>query len=216
MSILKINKNNNEVKMTNNKKAVVFSDGKIKRFEKIVKQQTEEKKRELNRALNNKVDEVFNKKFQQFLKEFKVKKELEDLKKASDQLDTFERQLEDKKRILKDAVKFHSKKVEAICERQGKINGYEHRIHWGYDSDYNDYKTKLENICREELTKQFRKSTKEGQELDKIDNKVNNLLMTLSYPNLVAEEVDLNKALEDGSSMLSIALNPNTLKQISN
>ena len=202
--------------MSTTKKAVIFSDGKIKRFEKIVKQQTEEKKQELNRALDNKVDEVFDKKFQQFLKEFKVKKELEDLKKASDQLDTFERQLEDKKRILKDAVKLHSKKVETICERQGKINGYEHRIHWGYDSDYNDYKTKLENICREELTKQFRKSTKEGQELDKIDNKVNNLLMTLSYPNLVAEEVDLNKALEDGSSMLSIALNPNTLKQISN
>jgi len=202
--------------MSTTKKAVIFSDGKIKRFEKIVKQQTEEKKQELNRALDNKVDEVFDKKFQQFLKEFKVKKELEDLKKASDQLDTFERQLEDKKRILKDAVKFHSKKVETICERQSKINGYEHRIHWGYDSDYNDYKTKLENICREELTKQFRKSTKEGQELDKIDNKVNNLLMTLSYPNLVAEEVDLNKALEDGSSMLSIALNPNTLKQVSN
>jgi hypothetical protein len=203
--------------MSTTKKAVIFSDGKIKRFEKIVKQQTEEKKQELNRALDNKVDEVFDKKFQQFLKEFKVKKELEDLKKASDQLDTFERQLEDKKRILKDAVKFHSKKVETICERQSKINGYEHRIHWGgYDTDYNDYRTKLENICREELTKQFRKSTKEGQELDKIDNKVNNLLMTLSYPNLVAEEVDLNKALEDGSSMLSIALNPNTLKQISN
>ncbi len=202
--------------MSTTKKAVIFSDGKIKRFEKIVKQQTEEKKQELNRALDNKVDDVFDKKFQQFLKEFKVKKELENLKKASDQLDTFERQLEEKKRILKDAVKLHSKKVEAICERQGKINGYENRIHWGYDSDYNDYKTKLENICREELTKQFRKSTKEGQELDKIDNKVNNLLMTLSYPNLVAEEVDLNKALEDGSSMLSIALNPNTLKQISN
>jgi len=203
--------------MSTTKKAVIFSDGKIKRFEKIVKQQTEEKKHELNRALDNKVDEVFDKKYQQFLKEFKVKKELEDLKKASDQLDTFERQLEEKKRTLKDAVKLHSKKVETICERQAKINGYEHRIHWGaYDTDYNDYKTKLENICREELTKQFRKSTKEGQELDKIDNKVNNLLMTLSYPNLVAEEVDLNKALEDGSSMLSIALNPNTLKQISN
>ena len=202
--------------MSTTKKAVIFSDGKIRRFEKIVKQQTEEKKQELNRTLDNKVDEVFDKKFQQFLKGFKVKKELEDLKKASDQLEDFERQLEEKKRTLKDAVKLHSKKVESICERQGKINGYEHRIHWDYDSDYNDYKTKLENICREELTKQFRKSTKEGQELNKIDNKVNNLLMTLSYPNLVAEEVDLNKALEDGSSMLSIALNPNTLKQISN
>ena len=202
--------------MSTTKKAVIFSDGKIKRFEKIVKQQTEEKKQELNRTLDNKVDEVFDKKFQQFLKEFKVKKELEDLKKASDQLDTFERQLEEKKRTLKDAVKLHAKKVETICERQAKING--HSIyHWGgYDTDYNDYKSKLENICREELTKQLRKSTKEGQELDKIDNKVNNLLMTLSYPNLVAEEVDLNKALEDGSSMLSIALNPNTLKQISN
>ena len=201
--------------MSTTKKAVIFSDGKIKRFEKIVKQQTEEKKAELNRALDNKVDEVFDKKFQQFLKEFKVKKELENLKKASDQLDTFERQLEEKKRTLKDAVKLHAKKVETICERQAKING--HNIYWGgYDTDYNDYKSKLENICREELTKQFRKSTKEGQELDKIDNKVNNLLMTLSYPNLVAEEVDLNKALEDGSSMLSIALNPNTLKQISN
>ena len=201
--------------MTTTKKAVIFSDGKIKRFEKIVKQQTEEKKAELNRALDNKVDEVFDKKFQLFLKDFKVKKELENLKKASDQLDTFERQLEEKKRTLKDAVKLHAKKVETICERQAKISG--HNIYWGgYDTDYNDYKSKLENICREELTKQFRKSTKEGQELDKIDNKVNNLLMTLSYPNLVAEEVDLNKALEDGSSMLSIALNPNTLKQISN
>jgi len=201
--------------MSTTKKAVIFSDGKIKRFEKIVKQQTEEKKQELNRALDNKVDEVFDKKYQQFLKEFKVKKELEDLKKASDELDLFERQLEDKTRSLKEAVKNGCKKVKAICERQSKINGYSNNFGF-YDNDFNDLNSKLENICREELTKQFRKSTKEGQELDKIDNKVNNLLMTLSYPNLVAEEVDLNKALEDGSSMLSIALNPNTLKQISN
>ena len=201
--------------MSTTKKAVIFSDGKIKRFEKIVKQQTEEKKHELNRALDNKVDEVFDKKYQQFLKGFKVKKELDILKKASDELDAFERQLEDKKRSLKEAVKNGCKKVRAICERQSKINGYSTDFSF-YDNDYNDFNSKLENICREELTKQFRKSTKEGQELDKIDNKVNNLLMTLSYPNLVAEEVDLNKALEDGSSMLSIALNPNTLKQISN
>ena len=89
MSILKINKNNNEVKMTNNKKAVVFSDGKIKRFEKIVKQQTEEKKRELNRALDNKIDGIFDKKYSSFLKDIKVKKELDNLKKASKELDAF-------------------------------------------------------------------------------------------------------------------------------
>ena len=124
--------------MTTTKKAVVFSDGKIKRFEKIVKQQTEEKKAQLNRALDNKVDEVFDKKYQQFLKEFKVKKELETLKKASDELEAFERTLEDKKRTLKDAVKLHAKKVRVICERQAKING--HNTDFGYyDNDYSDF-----------------------------------------------------------------------------
>jgi|TARA_S200002703_G_C3711390_1_gene218497 hypothetical protein len=199
--------------MTNNKKAVIFSDGKIKRFEKIVKQQTDEKKRELNRSLDNKVDDVFDKKYTLFLKDIKVKKDLDILKKASDELEVFERQLEDKKRRLKDAVKIACKKVNTICQRQAKINNWNSSFYGGYDDDYSDYNSKLENICREEITKQLRKSTKEGQELDAIDNKVNNLLMTLSYPNLVASEVDLNKALEDGSSMLSIALNPNTLKR---
>tara|TARA_R110002049_G_scaffold134961_1_gene294487 strand:- start:421 stop:1029 length:609 start_codon:yes stop_codon:yes gene_type:complete len=202
--------------MSTTKKAVVFSDGKIKRFEKIVKQQTEEKKRELNRELDNKVDDLFDKQYPSFLKGIKVKKELDILKKVSDELDLFERQLEDKKRHLKNAVDDACKKVQTICARQSKINGWSLHFEGYYDDSYSDFNSKLENVCREEITKQLKKSTKEGQELDKIDNKVNNLLMTLSYPNLVAEEVDLNKALEDGSSMLSIALNPNTLKQISN
>ena len=37
-----------------------------------------------------------------------------------------------------------------------------------------------------------------------------NLLLTLSYPNLKAKAVDLNKALENGGSMLN-CFNPNTL-----
>jgi len=40
--------------------------------------------------------------------------------------------------------------------------------------------------------------------------------LTLSYPNLTAKAVDLNEALKNGSSMLTIALNPNTLKRIEN
>ena len=73
---------------------------------------------------------------------------------------------------------------------------------------------KLNSICRDEIVKQLNKSTPQGKELENIDNQVNNFLLTLSYPHLVAEEVDLNKALASGSSMLSIALNPNTLKRI--
>ena len=196
-------------------KQVIFSDKKIKVYEKIIKEETAEKKRELNRALDNKVDEVFDKKYQSFLKDIKVKKDLETLKKATVELTNFERSIENKLKALKDAVKSQAKKVETICERQSKINGWD--VYWGhYDSDYNDFNSKLEKICRDELIKQFRKSTKEGAELDAIDGKVKNLLLTLSYPNLTAKAVDLNEALKNGSSMLAIALNPNTLKRIEN
>ena len=196
-------------------KQVIFSDKKIKVYEKIIKEETAEKKRELNRALDNKVDEVFDKKYQLFLKDIKVKKELETLKKASQDLTNFERSIENKLQALKDAVKSHAKKVETICERQSKINGWDE--YWSnYDNDFDDFNQKLTRICRDELTKQFRKTTVEGKELDAIDGKVKNLLLTLSYPNLTAKAVDLNEALKNGSSMLTIALNPNTLKRIEN
>ena len=196
-------------------KQVVFSDKKIKTYEKTIKESTAEKKRQLNRALDNMVDKVFNKKYQLFLKDIKIKKDLQELKKVSDELTNFERSIENKLEALKDAVKSQAKKVETICQRQAKINGWD--VYFGsYDSEYDDYNSKLEKICREELTNQFRKSTKEGQELDKLDDYARNLLLTLSYPNLMARAVDLNEALGNGSNMLDYALNPNTLKQIEN
>ena len=196
-------------------KQVIFSDKKIKVYEKIIKDETAEKKRELNRALDNKVDEVFDKKYQLFLKDIKVKKDLEALKKVTEDLTNFERSIENKLEALKDAVKSHAKKVQVICERQSKIHDWD--VYWGhYDNDFDEFNGKLEKICRDELMKQFRKSTKEGQELDKLDDYAKNLLLTLSYPNLMARAVDLNEALGNGSNMLNYALNPNTLKQIEN
>jgi len=196
-------------------KQVIFSDKKIKVYEKIIKEETAEKKRELNRSLDNKVDEVFDKKYQLFLKDIKVKKELETLKKVNQDLTNFERSIENKLDALKDAVKSQAKKVQSICERQSKVNDWNESFYYS-DYDYEDYNKKLSQICRDELTKQFRKSTIEGKELDAIDGKVKNLLLTLSYPNLTAKAVDLNEALKNGSSMLTIALNPNTLKRLEN
>jgi len=194
------------------KKAVIFSDGKIKRFEKIVKEQTQEKKRELNRAIDGLVDKQIDKKYILFLKDLKINKALDKHKKTCEELDVFERNLENKKKQLEDDKSKSGQAVEDIFNRQAKINDWSTSI---YDDDtYSEIERKLKSICRDEIVKQLSKSTKEGQELENIDNQVNNLLMTLSYPNLVADEVDLNKALEDGSSMLSIALNPNTLKRI--
>ncbi len=139
---------------------------------------------------------------------------MEALKKATIELKNFERSIENKLEALKDAVKSQAKKVQVICERQAKINDFDE--YFGYNEDFDDFNKKLEKICRSELIKQFRKSTKEGEELDAIDGKVKNLLLTLSYPNLTAKAVDLNEALKNGSSMLTIALNPDTLKRLEN
>jgi len=200
---------------TETHKPVIFSDKKIKIYEKIIKEQTAEKKRELNRTLDNKADGQMKKEYPSFLKTIKVKKELDILQKADSELKEFERQLENKKQRLKDAVKIAVKKCQAICERQSKINDWNADFDF-YDADFDSFNNKLEQICRDEVTRKLRKSTVEGKQLDEIDNRMKNLLLTLSYPNLKAKAVDLNKALESGGSMLAIALNPDTLKQISN
>jgi len=200
---------------TETHKPVIFSDKKIKIYEKIIKEQTAEKKRELNRTLDNKADGQMKKEYPSFLKTIKVKKELDILQKADNELKEFERQLENKKQRLKDAVKIAVKKCQAICERQAKINDWNADFDF-YQADFDSFNNKLEQICRDEVTRKLRKSTVEGKQLDEIDNRMKNLLLTLSYPNLKAKAVDLNKALENGGSMLAIALNPDTLKQISN
>jgi len=200
---------------TETHKPVIFSDKKIKIYEKIIKEQTAEKKRELNRTLDNKADGQMKKEYPSFLKTIKVKKELDILQKADNELKEFERQLENKKQRLKDAVKIAVKNCQAICERQSKINDWNADFDF-YDADFDSFNNKLEQICRDEVTRKLRKSTVEGKQLDEIDNRMKNLLLTLSYPNLKAKAVDLNKALENGGSMLAIALNPDTLKQISN
>jgi transposase len=74
-------------------KPVIFSDKKIKIYEKIIKEQTAEKKRELNRTLDNKADGQMKKEYPSFLKTIKVKKELDILQKADSELKEFERQL---------------------------------------------------------------------------------------------------------------------------
>jgi hypothetical protein len=196
-------------------KPVIFSDKKIKIYEKIIKEQTAEKKRELNRSLDNKTDGLMKKEYPSFLKSIKVKKELDILQKADNELKEFERQLENKKQRLKEAVKIAVKKCQAICERQSKINDWNADFDF-YQPDFDSFNNKLEQICRDEITRKLRKSTTEGKQLDEIDNRMKNLLLTLSYPNLKAKAVDLNKALESGGSMLAIALNPDTLKQIGN
>ena len=82
------------------KKAVVFSDSRRKTYEKIIKEQTQEKKRELHRAIDGQVDKQIDKKYILFLKDLKIMKVLDKHKKTCEDLDVFERNLENKKKQL--------------------------------------------------------------------------------------------------------------------
>ena len=154
-------------------KPVIFSDKKIKIYEKIIKEQTAEKKRELNRTLDNKADGKMKTEYPSFLKTIKVKKELDILQKADSELKEFRRQLENKKQRLKDAVKIAAKKCQAICERQAKINDWDVNFDF-YDADFDSFNNKLNEICRDEVTKKLRKSTIEAKQLDEIDKRMKN------------------------------------------
>ena len=62
--------------MSEDYKQVTFSDGKRKTYEKIIKEKTAEKKRELSRTLDNKADGLMKKDYPEFLKAIKqLKKE---------------------------------------------------------------------------------------------------------------------------------------------
>ena len=58
--------------MSEDYKQVTFSDGKRKTYEKIIKEKTAEKKRELSRTLDNKADGLMKKDYPEFLKAIKV------------------------------------------------------------------------------------------------------------------------------------------------
>ena len=129
------------------KKAVVFSDGKIKRFEKIVKHQTQEKKRELHRAIDAQVDKQIDKKYILFLKDLKIMKALDKHQKTCEELDIFERNLENKKKQLEDDKLKSGQAVEDIFNRHAKINDWGSTV---YDDDtYTDVVRKLNSICRD-------------------------------------------------------------------
>jgi hypothetical protein len=114
MSILKINKNMEDQAMSDDYKMVTFSDGKRKTYEKIIKEKTAEKKRELSRSLDNKADGLLKKDYPQFLKAIKVKKELELLKKATTDLKNFERSIEAPPRLPSTIKLYESKSIEGL------------------------------------------------------------------------------------------------------
>ena len=136
--------------MSDDYKMVTFSDGKRKTYEKIIKEKTAEKKRELSRSLDNKADGLMKKDYPQFLKAIKVKKDLELLKKATTEYNNFERSIENKRQSLRDNLRSIAKKLQIICERQAKINGFDE--YFGHsDYDFDDFNNKLEKICRDEI-----------------------------------------------------------------
>ena len=90
--------------MSTQKQKIAFSDSKLKRFENALNEQSKERKAELRRSIEIKVDSQIEKKFNSFLKELKIDKILKKHAQAEKEFNDFERSYEVKRRKLKEDV----------------------------------------------------------------------------------------------------------------
>tara|TARA_R100001460_G_C3474690_1_gene167583 strand:+ start:38 stop:652 length:615 start_codon:yes stop_codon:yes gene_type:complete len=204
--------------MSTQKQKIAFSDSKLKRFENALNEQSKERKAELRRSIEIKVDSQIEKKFNSFLKELKIDKILKKHAQAEKEFNDFERSYELKRRKLKEDVEQTSSKICDIFDVHSKINDW--NSYCGSSDNNYEHTQTLKRVCKDEIRKQLIKDTKEGQELSNIDNQVKNYVLMLSYPNLEGRAIDIddiNQALNKGQNLLGFILNkPNNVKQISN
>jgi len=194
-------------------KVVRLSECSIKRIEEIMRKRAKDKKSHLDRVIEQKVEKSFKKEFPSFLKALNIKKELAKYKKAYEELEEFETSLEKRKRTLQANRDKAEVDLMTKFNRHSKINGWNARL--SHDSSPDSHISSLDEICRNEIYNKIKKSTKEGQELEEMDARIDNFMLKLSYPALKVKEVDLNKSLQyDNDDFFKIILNPNQLKQL--
>jgi len=193
-------------------KTVKLTESNIKRIEEIVRRQAEEEKSILERQLEEKVEKSFKKEFPSFLKALNIKKELVKYKKAYEEMEEFETSLEKRKRTLQANKEKAEVELMAKFKTHSKINGWNDRL--SYDSSYDNHIGSLTEVCRKEIFKKLKKSTKEGQELEAMGARIDNFMLKLSYPALEVKTMELNKFLHCKNDFIKIILNPNQFKQI--
>ncbi len=203
---------NKRLKMSDENKTVKLSDKDKKYWSNRIDSEVSEKRQELERAIELKVDNQIKTKYKKFVSTLKLASKLTALKKASKEYDDFVKLKELKEQALKDKQKKIAQDIEDVYNRQAKIHGWE-SSHQAYNSDYDDFDRFLNRVCKDALHGELKKSTKEGAQLSKMDAQKQKMFDAIHHPKLLFKQIEFERAMKHG--FLNMGIVYNTL-QISN
>jgi len=191
--------------MSEIEKTIKLSDKDKKYWTNRIDNETNEKRIELNRIIESKIDKQINSKFKSFVSTLNLKSKLEAIKKADAEYTKFLEEKESKERQLE-------KKLEALCElvvdsfnRHAKINNW--ALMTSSDDSFSAIDRHLKNTCRDALCVEIKKTSKEGQLLEVMDAQKQKMLDAIHHPKLLFKQVEFEKAIQHGFLNMGIVYN---------
>jgi len=191
--------------MSEIEKTIKLSDKDKKYWTARIDNETNDKRIELNRIIESKIDKQINSKFKSFISTINLKSKLEAIKKADAEYTKFLEEKESKERQLE-------KKLEALCElvvdsfnRHAKINNWS--LMTSSDDSFSAIDRHLKNTCRDALCVEIKKTSKEGQLLEVMDAQKQKMLDAIHHPKLLFKQVEFEKAIQHGFLNMGIVYN---------
>jgi len=191
--------------MSEIEKTIKLSDKDKKYWTNRIDNETNDKRIELNRIIESKIDKQINSKFKSFISTINLKSKLEAIKKADAEYTKFLEEKESKERQLE-------KKLEALCElvvdsfnRHAKINNWS--LMTSSDDSFSAIDRHLKNTCRDALCVEIKKTSKEGQLLEVMDAQKQKMLDAIHHPKLLFKQVEFEKAIQHGFLNMGIVYN---------
>ena len=191
--------------MSEIEKTIKLSDKDKKYWTNRIDNETNDKRIELNRIIESKIDKQINSKFKSFISTINLKSKLEAIKKADAEYTKFLEEKESKERQLE-------KKLEALCElvvdsfnRHAKINNW--ALMTSSDDSFSAIDRHLKNTCRDALCVEIKKTSKEGQLLEVMDAQKQKMLDAIHHPKLLFKQVEFEKAIQYGFLNMGIVYN---------
>jgi len=191
--------------MSEIEKTIKLSDKDKKYWTARIDNETNDKRIELNRIIESKIDKQINSKFKSFISTINLKSKLEAIKKADAEYTKFLEEKESKERQLE-------KKLEALCElvvdsfnRHAKINNW--ALMTSSDDSFSAIDRHLKNTCRDALCVEIKKTSKEGQLLEVMDAQKQKMLDAIHHPKLLFKQVEFEKAIQYGFLNMGIVYN---------
>ena len=192
--------------MSDENKTVKLSDKDKKYWSNRIDSEVRDKRQELERAIENKVDKQIKSKYKKFVSTLKLTSKLTAFKKASKDYDDFVRLKELKEQALKDKQKKLARDIGDAYNRQAKIHGWKH-IYEGQFNDFDDFNRFLTDVCKDALYGELKKSTNEGVLLAKMDAQKQKMFDAIHHPKLLFKQIEFERAMKHGFLNMGIVYN---------